>query len=91
MAGHVAADDLETQGRQARRVVGYGSAYEVFYVEHFVKVEAKIRGFEVSQNGKLLSAAELAGIGDGYFRRWPLSTKVGLTKSNFAPRTPQER
>lgn len=61
----------------------------MFYVERFVEVDAKIRGSGVSRNGKLLSAGGIAGIGDGYFRIWTESTKVGWTESRVAPQKVQ--
>jgi hypothetical protein len=61
----------------------------VFYVEHFVKVDAEICGSALSQNGKLLSADGFAAIGDGYFRMWMESTKVDLTESCVVPRKVQ--
>jgi hypothetical protein len=44
----------------------------VFYVEHFLKVDAEISGSGVSQNGKSLSAAGFAGVGGGILS-WTVS------------------
>jgi hypothetical protein len=56
----------------------------MFYVERFVKVDAGIRGFGLSQNGKLVRAEGLGEIWRGYFCVRREATKVDLTVSLIA-------